>query len=308
MIWGNLLHLGYNMWGDWENPNLPGNYTNDWGAKPYLRFDQDVWDQLLERMQDAGMNMVVIDLGEGIRYDSHPELAVKGSWSADKLKAQLARMRAMGLEPIPKLNFSTTHDAWLGEYSKCVSTDTYYRVCGDLIAEVVELFSKPRFFHLGMDEETAAHQINFRYVCARQFGQWWHDLLFLVEQVEKSGSRAWVWSDAMWNHHDEFLAKMPTSVVQSNWYYWLTFHRQRDHRVEAYFDLEERGFDQIPTGSIWFSPDNLEALARYCSKRLDSTQLLGFLQTPWKPTKKEFLDKHLLAIECVERAIHACRR
>jgi len=301
VIWGNLLHLGYNMWGDWEHPDL----GPQWGAKPYLRFDEGLWRRLLARMAEAGLNMVVLDLGEGVRYDSHPELAVNGSWSAKKLRRELDRMRAMGLEPIPKLNFSTTHDAWLGEYARCVSTERYYAVCRDLIAEVVERFDRPRFFHLGMDEETAAHQRNFIYVMARQHDLWWHDLQILVDAVEKAGSRAWVWSDVVWHHHDEFLERMPTSVVQSNWYYWLNFHKVRDHRVKAYFELEERGYDQVPTGSIWHSPDNFGRLASYCLARLSPERCLGFLQTPWKPTLPEFEDSHLLAIATVEAAIQA---
>jgi hypothetical protein len=44
-------------------------------------------------------------------YPSHPELAVKGSWSPEKMKSELARLRALGLEPIPKRNFSASHDA-----------------------------------------------------------------------------------------------------------------------------------------------------------------------------------------------------
>ena len=62
-----------------------------------------------QRMQKVRMNMVVIDLGEAIQYQSHPELAVKGTRPVEKFRKELARLRAMGLEPIPKLNFSTTH-------------------------------------------------------------------------------------------------------------------------------------------------------------------------------------------------------
>ena len=40
--------------------------------------------------------MVVMDLGEFLEYPSHPELAVKGSWSADRMRAEVKRLRAMG--------------------------------------------------------------------------------------------------------------------------------------------------------------------------------------------------------------------
>jgi hypothetical protein len=123
---------------------IPKDEGKDSVYRPYLRFDQSLWDDLLKKMQQAGMNLLVIDLGDGVKYQGHPEIAVKGAWSTHELRGELKRMRAMGLEPIPKLNFSATHDAWLGKYARCVSTDTYYTVCLDLIAEVNRLFDRPR--------------------------------------------------------------------------------------------------------------------------------------------------------------------
>ena len=156
-IWGGLFHMGVNMWSDQP--------VDSWGPykgedlelvcqKNRLRFDEGVWQRLTAHMVEAGMNLVVIDLGEALKYKSHPELAVEGSWEIDRFRAELARLRKMGLEPIPKLNFSTAHDAWLKDYSHMVSTETYYKVCTDLVREVIDIFDKPRFFHLGYDEET----------------------------------------------------------------------------------------------------------------------------------------------------------
>ena len=76
MIYANLLHLSYNMWCDWDNPAVKGPY---YAAKPYLRFDDNVWNDLLAAMVKAKMNMVVIDLGDGVKYQSHPEIAVEGA-------------------------------------------------------------------------------------------------------------------------------------------------------------------------------------------------------------------------------------
>ena len=90
-------------------------------------------------MAATGINMVVIDLGDGIEYESHPEIAVKNAWKP-KSKNRAGKMRKLGIEPIPKLNFATTHDIWLKDYSRMVSTDIYYNVCKDLIEEVSLLF------------------------------------------------------------------------------------------------------------------------------------------------------------------------
>jgi len=298
MIWANLLHLSVNMWCDRE--------CDDWGTsnavgRPYMRFEKGLWDELKGRMRDAGMNMVVIDLGDAVKYKSHPEIALSDAWEVDYLKEELASLREMGLEPIPKLNFSSAHDLWLGPYSRCLSTPAYYQVCSDLITEVCDIFDKPRFFHLGMDEETYGHQQSYEYVVVRQYDLWWHDFLKLVESVEAAGSRAWIWSDYIWHHPELFAERMPKSVLQSNWYYSEEFNEEVSY-VKAYHDLNAQGFDQVPTGSNWSTPVNFERTVEYCSKIIAPDKLKGFLQTPWRGTLMEYRDLHLAAIEQVERA------
>jgi hypothetical protein len=44
-------------------------------------------------MVKAGMDTVVIDLGEDVKYESHPELAVQGSWEVRQLKKELEKMK-----------------------------------------------------------------------------------------------------------------------------------------------------------------------------------------------------------------------
>ena len=216
-IWSVLLHLGGNMWNE-EGITRGRENSPDAVASPELRFSRAVWDRQLERLASYGVNMIVLDLGEGLRYESHPELAVSGSWTQEEMAKEIAHMQSMGFEVIPKLNFSACHDVWLREYSRMLSTRVYYDVCADLIREVSALF-KPRFFHLGMDEETAAHQRDYDYCVIRQHDLWWHDFYYLMECVEREGARAWIWSDYMWHHREVFLKKMPKSVMQSNWYY-----------------------------------------------------------------------------------------
>lgn len=307
-MWGALLHMGVNMWSD-----IP---VTAWGAfkgeelklvcqADHLRFDESVWQVLTGRMKAAGMNLVVIDLGEALQYDSHPELAVKGSWTIARFRKELARLRAMGLEPIPKLNFSTAHDTWLKEYGRKVSTPIYYKVCADLIAEVSAIFDKPRFFHLGYDEETAAHQAQYSIAIVRQNELWWHDFLFFVKQVEAQGVRPWIWSDYYWNHPKEFLNRMPKSVLQSNWYYGATFEPEKQKHVQAYLDLDKAGFEQVPTGSNWGNDVNFKGTVEFCRQKLAPERLKGFLMAPWFFTLPAWQDKNLQAIGQVEAMINA---
>jgi hypothetical protein len=294
IIWANLIHLSTNMWIDREDPV----WDRDHVSRPYLRFDEGVWSEIKGKMVEAGMNMCVIDLGDAVRWESHPEIAVEGAWSVDKLKSELTQLRAVGIEPIPKLNFSACHDAWMGPYSRMVSTDAYYAFCRDIIGEIAGIFDKPRFFHLGMDEETYPHQQYWAYVVCRQFDLWWHDLMFLVEQVEDAGSRSWIWSDYEWHYPEIFFEKMSKTVLQSNWYYSESFDKEQTY-VKAYLDLEEHGYDQIPAGANWSCDTNFGDTVKFAKENIAPERLKGFLQTIWRQTTPRWRDKHIQAIEQV---------
>lgn len=305
-MWSMLLHMGVNMWSD-----IP---VQRWGAfkgeqlklvcqADHLRFDEAVWQALTARMKAAGLNTVVIDLGEALQYESHPELAVKGSWPIERFRKELARLRAMGLEPIPKLNFSAAHDAWLKAYERQVSTPIYYSVCADLIREVCAIFDKPRLFHLGYDEETAGHQAQYSMAIIRQGELWWHDFLFFVKQVEAQGMRPWIWSDYYWNHPEAFLKRMPKSVLQSNWYYGAAFEPEKQKMVKAYLDLDKAGFEQVPAGSNWSNDVNFKGTVEFCRQNLSPERLKGFMMAPWFFTLPEWQEKIMQGIGQVETMI-----
>jgi hypothetical protein len=275
-----------------------------------MTFDETLWNNIIKKMKDSAINMVVLDLGDAVRYESHPEIAVKNAWSTQKLENEIYKLRELGIEPIPKLNFSTTHDTWLGKYSRMVSTKEYYQVCTNLIKEVCEIFNNPRFFHLGMDEESYDYQKNFRMVHLRNGDLWWDDLYFFLNEVEKNGSRPWVWSDYVWNHPDLFYSKMPLDVLQSNWYYGTNFDPEnvKDKKGDwfnstPYFkELDLKGFDQIPCGSNYSNDENFIELTKYCNEQLNSKRLLGFIQTTWKPMLNNCRQTQREAIEQVSQA------
>ena len=310
MIWAALLHFGMNMWCD-QPVKAYKDYTQEEldliAVADHLRFDEEIWRKVTNRMSAVGMNMVVIDVGEGLQLKSHPELAVKGSWTVDRFRAELDRLRKMGLEPIPKLNFSAAHDTWLKDYGRMLSTPEYYRVCEDVIAEVGEIFGKPRFFHLGYDEENWKCQRACAYAVVRQGEQWWHDFLKISGFAEKRGMRPWIWSDYAWDHEEEFLRKMPRSVVQSNWYYGTHFERSKNaHRVlrcKMFRKLSEAGFDQIPCGSNYESDGNFSALVSYCDKNVAPERLKGYLMASWFATLPLQEKKLRNSVEIVGAAI-----
>ena len=242
-------------------------------------------------------------------YPSHPELAVKGSWSVERLRAELARLRGMGFEVIPKMNFSACHDTWLKEYHRMVSTKKYYQVCEDLIKDVAEIFDRPRFFHLGYDEETAAHQAQHLFAVCRQGELWWHDFLWFAKVTEKAGCRPWIWSDYIWKHKDEFINRMPKSVLQSNWYYGSNFDvasmGERGKYVEAYEWLDKAGFEQVPTGSNFSNDVHFEKTVQFCAAPCRHDLLTGYRMAPWTRTFAIHEEKSLQAVAQMAAAIKA---
>jgi len=318
MIWAYLMHLSTNQWGD--RPPAPGatpNPSQDYMAE--VVFDEAVWRQVTERLAAAGVTMIVLDLGDSVRYDSHPEIALPGAWSPKKLAEESRRLGDIGLELIPKLNFSARHDAWLGKYGRMLATDIYREVCTDLITEVCEILDTPRFFHLGMDEEGYELQKRLAFAAVRQGDLWWEDLGVLTTAVEAAGVRPWVWADAAWHHPDEYYVQMPKSVLQSNWHYGLAFPDDNSVRPRvlkpgteahlAYLDLDEHGYDQIPGSGFYLGTwDSFPLTVRYCLERLNQERLLGFLQSPWAMTIPSRLEDHLLHASIMERGITAVAR
>ena len=300
-----LLHMGMNMWGEWRAPGEPKvegkRYTRD-----EIHFSEDIWNRTVDHAKKRSFNMVVMDLGEFLVYPSHPELAVKGSWSPGRMRAEVERLKAMGLEPIPKMNFSATHHQWLKEYSRMLSTQTYYSVCADIIRDVAEIFGYPRFMHLGFDEETPNNQKGRLVVCARQNEMWWHDLIWFVKEVEKRGARAWIFSDYGW-HHEGFVDKCPKSVLQSNWYYnedaqGYDISKMKDWfkpKLRLFADLDKAGFDQVPCPSNWLSPklkesgrkensDCADEVVKYCRANIAPERLKGFMMASWADCKGDW--------------------
>lgn len=293
LLWANLLQLGENLWGGIKDQQA-------------LRFDERVWEHITDRMGAIGMNMLIVDLGEGLEYPSHPELAVKGSWSPDRMRKELSRLRGLGIEPVPKLNFSSCHDAWMRDYGRMVSTPAYYKVVSELIHDACEVFDHPRYLHIGMDEETYRVQRNYDYVVCRQGDLWYGDVDFYRREVEKNGARAMMWSDQAWSE-PPFVKKVSTRIVQNNWYYWndvakleaqSLLPRPADEKktddamyewshlqqLRAFRELDAAGFDQMPCATNWNNRENLGQVADYAFRHIAPERLKGFLFTPWEFT------------------------
>ena len=292
-----LFHWGLNQWGE-SLPDGVKTITGGRRCNDEVKFNDILWKELVDEMLKKRMNTVIVDVGEFVRYPSHPELAVKGSRDSSWVLNEVRRLKSLGLEVIPKLNFSAGHDAWLKEYSRMLTTRQYYQVCRDVIRDTAEMFDRPRFLHIGYDEESVGHQRGFK--CVRTDELWWHDFLFFVRTVEKNNMRTWMWSDYGWRH-DDFADKCPIDVVQNNWYYdeWMEGFdldkmgaKCRSRAILELFEkLDKRGFDQVPCSSNWCSEARVKAkvgndecmsnLIKFCREHISPKRLKGFLMASW---------------------------
>lgn len=255
-----------------------------------LTCEKEYWDEITEFAVKHGCNSVLIDLGDGVKYKSHPEIAVEGAWTPEYLKEELKRLRSLGLTPYPKLNFSAGHDAWLGIYSRMVSTPEYYKVCKDLIDEVIDIFDTPEFFHLGLDEEDALNQQKLWFVCFRQHDLIWHDLKFFFDTVKAKGVRPWIWYDYFITHPKEFLETVPKDTLVSPWYYGYLYgdcsaplpdSPDQIAKRESFRKLSEAGYELAPTGSNWAGIYNFDHIIRFSEEHIVPDKYKGLVITAW---------------------------
>lgn len=185
-----------------------------------------------------------------------------------------------------------------------VSTETYYRVCRDLIDEVCALFH-PEILHLGMDEEVYENQALYDYVVIRQNDLWWRDLYYLVDCVEKNGVRACIWSDYARHKPQEFVEKCPKSVLQCPWYYFNAFEGELSEenkiRVAPFKILSEAGFDILAGGSNEYFAENLSLLHQFSKKNIREEAYLGIIQTTWAMTTEEWRAQIFAAAELMKQ-------
>lgn len=302
-IKGILIHIGTNLWYEVGNNRGDGEKVWQSAGSSKMRFDKRLFDELTCHLPKCGINTVVLDLADGIVYESHPELAIDGSIPRGELVEMIERLRGLDLDIIPKLNFSTCHDAWLKDYSRMVSTKTYYDVCRDIINEVCDIF-EPRIIHLGMDEENYENQRLYDHVTVRQNDLWWEDLRFLVDVVEKRGVRAMMWSDYARHRPEEFVEKCPKSVIQCPWYYFNQFEGELEEsiriRVAPFKLLGDAGYTVIAGGSNEYFKENISLLHNYCRKSIPDENYIGIIQTTWAETTERWRDALFGAAELMK--------
>ncbi len=285
LMWAFWVNISNHMWDDDLSGNPNWYMPKTWQETNNV--DWNSWDNVMKYIAELKFNTVLIDVGDGVKLDSHPEIVAPDAVSKEFLMKKLDEARALGLTPYPKLNFSTCHHQWLKEYSYMVGTQKYRDVACEIINEVSEIFGKPAYFHLGMDEEDAIGCFNNRgFVSFRREKLLWKDFYTFFDAVEKNGGRPWVWSDYYWNNPDLFVKYMPKEVLQSNWYYgYFRDNMAPDSygakAIAAYEALDKLGYDQVPTSSTWNNNVNTIQTLYHGKKVISEEHLVGYMTAPW---------------------------
>lgn len=182
---------------------------------------------IVKAMAAVGMNLLIIDCADGVKYKSHPELQRHYTVEMSELRKVVAAARKHGIDVVPKLNFSKSnrnlHDMWMRPYWSGVAwdriQDQYYSVAEDLIAELVAVCKPKRFFHIGMDED---HD--------RSLAQYVAAIKKLRGFVRTHGLRTVIWNDSCYDdfnilaqvHAEKCAAAeklLPHDIVQVAWNY-----------------------------------------------------------------------------------------
>jgi hypothetical protein len=250
------------------------HYDPVWIAKKDKEepFDLDVGLRLIDAMAEAGMNVLMIDPKDGVRYATHPELSRPYSQDIGVLSKLAERAAGHGIEVAIKLNFSQSaahqHNHWFRPHHKLFDSPDYWKLAFEVIDELVGIVKPGRFFHIGMDED---HDRSYR--------QYVEAIKTLHAGLSERRLRTLIWNDSACHwptaeiHRDKSLEgerDLPRDVIQVLWDYgnWDPAAPRR---------IREAGFD------LWGAPGGTPELVAQMRDRLLEIGGTGILLTHWTP-------------------------
>jgi hypothetical protein len=237
-------------------------------------FNLDLGLEIIDTMSEVGLNLLVIDCADGVRYKSHPELARKYTVPMSHLEKLVNRAQEKGIEVVPKLNFSQSryhrHNDWFRPHNDLFDNDNYWKIAFEIIDEIIQVCHPQRYFHIGMDED---HD--------RAHSQYIEAILKLQSGIKERGLRTIIWNDSSYGeralvHAEKSLAaeeKIPKDIVQVLWDY-------SNVQPKIIRRLVKEGFQ------VWGAPGpNAEKVLKWREAILDYGGK-GLLLTMWIPCSK----------------------
>lgn len=257
-------------------------------------FDPAVAQAVIEALRGYGFNALVVSIGDGVVYRSHPELRKHYSVPMTVLAALAAQAREAGMEFIPKFNFSMSaincHNDWIripGStwYDDLDHDEAYYAKAFAIIDEVLAACGGATRLHIGMDED---HN--------RSYSQYVATIEALRKGLRKRRLRTLMWSDAAiaYPNGQIFVEKAEAAlehcskdIVQILWEYGGIPKRAAKRVVENGFELWG--------APGWSDAKQVAGYAKLC-RGLGAT---GLLMTRWMKCVEENRQELL---DCIHRA------
>ncbi|MFB3892095.1 MAG: hypothetical protein ACE15C_08750 [Phycisphaerae bacterium] len=243
-------------------------------------FDLRTGLEAIDAMAEVGLNLLVIDCEDGVKYASHPELARPYSVPMSTLRALVERAGERGVEVVPKLNFSRSnwhhHNDWFRPHHRkwgMFDTPEYWRLAMEVVDELIANCRPRRFFHVGMDED---HD--------RTYDQYARAIVTLRRLLKARGLRPVVWNDTAYLfpetaiHHEKCLyaePRIPKDVVEVVWQYETTKPRVPRR-------LKSEGFQDV-----WVAPGLDPEKVAKAVKVAKACGCTGILLTRWRPTYRK---------------------
>ncbi|MBN1517687.1 hypothetical protein JXA32_14080 [Candidatus Sumerlaeota bacterium] len=240
--------------------------------------------ELIDAMAEAGLNLLLIDPKDGVRYASHPELARPYTQDMDVLAQLTDRAAQHEIETAIKLNFSQSayhqHNHWFRPHKKLFDRPAYWEHAFKIIDELIAVVKPARFFHIGMDED---HDRSYR--------QYVKAIKTLRDGLVTRHLRTLFWNDSACHwpetaiHRDKALEAerhLPKDVIHVLWDYG-------NDDLDALSRIREEGFEP------WGAPGGNPELVAGMRDRLLEVGGAGILLTHWIPCipsrRQELLDR-----------------
>ena len=280
-IYAYTIAIGNNMWYDKEEipPQHPDHLYSRLPYRSRYTKDTACFRLLVDHAKAEGFNTIIINIAEGYCYKSHPEIALDGAWTEDELKTEIAHIRNIGMEPVPMLNFSAAHDIWLGRYERMVGTDTYKKVCLDLIDEVCKLFDSPKYFHVGMDEENYESQKYLDFATVRNQITMKRDIADFFKVIRKNGSTPWIFSDFYKVSANDFKEVVDKDVLISDMH--IRYSNSKNKWPEEFSKLVSDGYKIVPMITHHYLLRNPSMIINYLKKNVDKNGVAGIVNFPF---------------------------
>ncbi len=259
------------------------------------RFHRRTAETLIRAAAASGFNMLIIDIEDAVRYRNLRHIRKPYSVPMRELIGLATFAKRFGLEVVPKLNFSKSpryrHSHWLWKEQSPPDSPALWEQAMAAVREVAAAI-KPRFLHVGMDEDDTRSPDEYRQA-----------LLFLHKTLKRHKLRMMMWADCGHRWHPEerwkvvpAIRKIPRDVILMPWNY----QEPMEEWVRAFMRW---GFEVMGTSKCLEEPERTpgedDALLKNTAEWLavlKKCNALGITVTQWVPCQPENASRMLTAV------------